>query len=71
MRTRAVELPSADLSPLRSVSAEVENSVNLRTMLRATPAVSVELERRSWVYLAVRPNGSTAVLIGKYLAAVT
>lgn len=43
----------------------------LGTLLWATPAVSVELERRSWVYLAVRPNGSTAVLLGKYLAAIT
>ena len=39
--------------------------------LWATPAISAELERRSWVYLAVRPNGGVAVLLGKYLAAVT
>jgi ABC-type transport system involved in multi-copper enzyme maturation permease subunit len=43
----------------------------LGTLFWATPAVSAELERRSWVYLAVRPYGSTAVLLGKYLAAVT
>ncbi len=43
----------------------------LGTLLWATPAISTELERRSWVYLALRPNGGTAVLIGKYLAAVT
>ena len=43
----------------------------LGTLLWMTPALSAELERRSWVYLAVRPNGSTAVLIGKYLAAIT
>jgi len=43
----------------------------LGTMLWLTPAVSAELERRSWVYLSVRPNGGTAVLLGKYLAAVT
>ena len=42
----------------------------LGTLLWATPAISAELERRSWVYLTVRPNGGTAVLIGKYLAAV-
>ena len=41
------------------------------TFLWATPAISAELERRSWVYLAVRPNGGTAVLLGKYLAAVS
>ena len=43
----------------------------LGTFLCATSVVSSELERKSWVYLAVRPNGSTAVLLGKYLAAVT
>lgn len=43
----------------------------LGTMLWMTPAISAELERRSWVYLTVRPNGGTAVLLGKYLAAVT
>jgi ABC-type transport system involved in multi-copper enzyme maturation permease subunit len=43
----------------------------LGTMLWVTPALSAELERRSWVYLSVRPNGGTAVLLGKYLAAVT
>ncbi len=43
----------------------------LGTFLWTTPAISAELERKSWVYLAVRPNGGTAVLLGKYLAAVT
>lgn len=43
----------------------------LGTLLWTTPAVSAELERRSWIYLAIRPNGGTAVLLGKYLAAVT
>jgi ABC-type transport system involved in multi-copper enzyme maturation permease subunit len=43
----------------------------LGTLLWTTPAISAELERRSWVYLAVRPHGGTAVLLGKYLAAVT
>lgn len=43
----------------------------LGAFLWATPAISAELERRSWIYLAVRPNGGVAVLLGKYLAAVT
>jgi ABC-type transport system involved in multi-copper enzyme maturation permease subunit len=43
----------------------------LGAYLWTTPAVSAELERKSWVYLAVRPHGSTALLLGKYLAAVT
>ncbi len=43
----------------------------LGAFLWATPAVSAELERKSWVYLAVRPHGRTSVLLGKYLAAIT
>ena len=43
----------------------------LGTFLWTTPAVSAELERQSWVYLAVRPGGRSAVLVGKYLTAVT
>ena len=43
----------------------------LGVFLWCTPAVSAELERESWVYLAVRPKGGTAVLLGKYLVAVT
>lgn len=43
----------------------------LGTFLWTTPAVSAELERKSWVYLTVRPHGSTAVLLGKYLAAIS
>ncbi len=39
--------------------------------LWATPAITSELEGRSWVYLAVRPHGALCVLIGKYLVAVT
>ena len=42
----------------------------LGTFLWATPAVSTELERESWIYLAVRPHGRTALLLGKYLAAI-
>lgn len=43
----------------------------LGTLLWMTPVISAELERRSWVYLAIRPNGGPAVLLGKYLAAVS
>ncbi len=43
----------------------------LGTLLWTAPAVSAELERKSWVYIAIRPEGRTAMLLGKYLAAVT
>jgi ABC-type transport system involved in multi-copper enzyme maturation permease subunit len=42
----------------------------LALMLWATPMVHSELEARTWPYLAVRPGGKTAVLLGKYLSAV-
>ena len=43
----------------------------LGTFLWTAPAISAELEQQSWIYLAVRPGGRTAVLLGKYLAAVS
>lgn len=43
----------------------------LGALLWTTSAVATELERRSWIYLTIRPHGGTAVLIGKYLAAIT
>ena len=43
----------------------------LGTFLWSTPAVSAEIERGSWTYVAVRPGGRTALILGKYLAAVT
>ncbi len=43
----------------------------MSVFLWATPVLSSELEGRSWVYLAVRPYGPIAVLIGKYLVAVS
>ena len=43
----------------------------LGVYLWATPWISMELEGRSWVYLAVRPGGALSVLLGKYLVAVT
>lgn len=43
----------------------------LGVFLWSTPAISSELEGKSWIYLAVRPDGSSSVLIGKYLVAVS
>lgn len=43
----------------------------LGVLLTAGPAVAAELEQRSWVYMATRPNGIFWLLIGKYLVAVT
>ena len=45
--------------------------VALSVLLTAAPAVASELEQRSWVYLATRPNGIFWLLLGKYLVSVT
>ncbi|MCH2213377.1 MAG: hypothetical protein MK110_18915 [Fuerstiella sp.] len=39
-------------------------------LLSAGSAIATELEQRSWVYLAVRPNGIFWLLLGKYLVAI-
>jgi ABC-type transport system involved in multi-copper enzyme maturation permease subunit len=43
----------------------------MSVFLWSTPAVSSELEGRSWTYLSVRPHGTLAVLLGKYLVGVS
>jgi ABC-type transport system involved in multi-copper enzyme maturation permease subunit len=43
----------------------------MSVFLWATPAISSELEGRSWVYITVRPYGPSAILLGKYLVAVS
>ena len=39
-------------------------------LLSAAPAIATELEQRSWVYMATRPNGIFWLLTGKYIVAV-
>ena len=45
--------------------------VALSVLLTAAPAVAAELEQRSWVYMATRPNGIFWLLLGKFLVSVT
>lgn len=42
----------------------------LAELLWATPIVYGELEGKTWIFLAVRPRGIVAMLLGKYLVAV-
>ena len=42
----------------------------LGVFLSAAPSIASELEQRSWVYLATRPNGVFWLLTGKYLVAI-
>ncbi|MEZ6134033.1 MAG: ABC transporter permease [Pirellulaceae bacterium] len=41
----------------------------LGLLLWATPAVGSELEAQTWIYLAMRPAGKIAVLLGKFIVA--
>src|SRR6186713_867278 len=41
----------------------------LAELLWATPIVYGELEGKTWLFLAVRPRGIIAMLLGKYLIA--
>ena len=43
----------------------------LGTFMWTASAISAELEQQSWIYLAVRPGGRVAVLLGKYAVAVS
>lgn len=51
------------------VGVTVMMSGILAELLWATPIVYAELEGKTWVFLAVRPRGIAAVVIGKYLIA--
>ena len=42
----------------------------LGLLLWVAPVVNAEIEGRTWVYVAVRPGGKLALLIGKYLNGV-
>ena len=45
-------------------------SCMLGLLIWATPAIGAELESQSWIYLALRPKGRTAIALGKYAVAV-
>lgn len=45
-------------------------SCMLGVFLSAAPAVATELEQRSWMYIATRPNGLFQLILGKYLVAI-
>lgn len=61
--------PGLEAAPV-IIGVTVMMSGILAELLWATPIVYVELEGRTWLYLATRPRGVVAVLLGKYLIAV-
>ncbi len=63
-------IPSEPLA-LMTFYLVVQVGCMLGLLLWATPAVGSELESQTWVYLAMRPHGKTATLLGKYAIAAT
>lgn len=71
VRSTASSDPPAEVAGLLVYVLSPGVACMLSVFLWATPALSSELEGRSWVYLAVRPYGPLSVLLGKYLVAVS
>lgn len=71
VRIAAGESPPTEVAAIVVYILSVSVTCMMAVFLWSTPAVSSELEGRSWVYLAMRPHGPLAVLLGKYLVAVS
>lgn len=61
-------VPGAELAIL-DFYLVVQVSCMLGLLLWATPAIGSELEAQTWVYVALRPGGKMAILLGKYVVA--
>jgi ABC-type transport system involved in multi-copper enzyme maturation permease subunit len=61
--------PGLEVAPV-IIGVTVMMAGILAELLWATPIVYGELEGKTWLFLAVRPRGVLAVLLGKYLVAV-
>jgi ABC-type transport system involved in multi-copper enzyme maturation permease subunit len=71
VRVAAGESPPEEVAAIVVFILSVSVTSMMAVFLWSTPALSSELEGRSWVYLAMRPHGPLAVLLGKYLVAVS
>ena len=68
-RTAALGL-DRDLAVAMIYALVPEAVCMLGLLVTMCPAVADELERGTWIHLAVRPGGRRALLVGTYLAAV-
>ncbi len=62
------EIPSEPLA-IMSFYLVVQVGCMLGLLMWATPAIGSELEAQTWIYLALRPHGKIAILLGKYFVA--
>ncbi len=69
LRWQAQSNPPGEVLALMCYYLVVQVGCMLGLLLWATPAIGSELESQTWAYLALRPHGRTAVLLGKYLVA--
>jgi ABC-type transport system involved in multi-copper enzyme maturation permease subunit len=67
-QVEAEVIPDSTLA-LMSYYLVVQVGCMLGLLLWATPAVGAELEAQTWIYLAMRPHGKIAMLLGKYVVA--
>ncbi len=67
-RRRVEFQPETFQGPLYLMTVEVMCMLGL--LLWASSTISTEIEGQTWIYLAMRSSGRTAVLCGKYLNAV-
>jgi ABC-type transport system involved in multi-copper enzyme maturation permease subunit len=68
-RSQAQQDPTSEQYTIVAYYLVVQVGCLLGLLLWATPAIGSELESQTWIYLAMRPHGKTAVLLGKYAVA--
>lgn len=69
MQSQAPQTLPSDQLAIMTFYLVVQVSCMLGLLLWATPAVGSELEAQTWIYLAMRPHGKVAILLGKYIVA--
>ena len=70
VRRTAADGLDRDLASMMIYALVVEAVCMLGLLVTMCPAVADELERGTWIHVAVRPGGRRALLLGTYLAAV-
>lgn len=70
VRRTVADGPDRDLAVTMIYALVPEAVCMLGLLVTMCPAVADELERGTWIHVAVRPGGRRSLLVGTYLAAV-
>jgi ABC-type transport system involved in multi-copper enzyme maturation permease subunit len=70
VRRTAAMMPDRDLTVVMLFALVPEAVCMLGLLVTMCPVVADELERGTWIHVAVRPGGRRALLLGTFLAAV-